>query len=81
MWERKNVRVSMFVCVFRRLLCPCGWYVLSILMVYSVLPPEAEGDGGFAAWESCARLQRARTGLGRTAGGTRRGIIAGTRLE
>jgi len=54
-------------------------YALSISVVYAVRPPEAEGDGGFAAWESCARLQRARTGLGRTAGGIRRGMNAGTR--
>ena len=48
-------------------------------MVCDVRPPQAEGDGGFAAWESWARLQRAHTGLGRTAGSIRRGIIKGTR--
>lgn len=52
---------------------------MSISVVYSVCPPEVEGDGGFAAWESCGGLQPPRTGLGRTAGGIRRGMIAGIR--
>ena len=54
-------------------------YVPYISMMCAVRPPQAEGDGGFAAWESWARLQRAHTGLGRTAGSIRRGICAGIR--
>ena len=45
--------------------------VLLLVMFTPGPPPQAEGDGGFAAWESWARLQRAHTGLGRTAGGIR----------